>query len=92
MYIHSLNFLGVGIAQYSDRQEAGWPGFDPQHCKIFLFSMVSRLTLGPTQSPSLRAKHQRCEADHSAASTEEIKPPIPHMSYWHSVNCLITKQ
>jgi hypothetical protein len=31
--------------------QAGWPGLDPQQCKIFLFTTIFRLTLGPTQPP-----------------------------------------
>jgi hypothetical protein len=43
--------LGVGIAQYSDRLQAGQPSFDSWQGKIFLFSTASRPALGPTQPP-----------------------------------------
>jgi hypothetical protein len=29
---------------YSNRLQAGWPGFDSRQCKIYLLSTVSRLT------------------------------------------------
>jgi hypothetical protein len=69
----------------------------PGRGKIFLFSICSRLALGPTQPPlqsvpgviSLRVKQPGHEADHSAASSAEVKnggaiPSLPHTSLWHS--------
>jgi hypothetical protein len=62
---------------------------------IFLFTTVSRPTLGPTQPPiqwvpgalSLGVKWLGCEANHSPPSSAEVKecvglhlyPPPPHM-------------
>jgi hypothetical protein len=67
--------LKFGRSQYSDGLQAGWPGFDSQYGKIFLFS-VSRLTLGPTQHliqwvPGVT--QPGCEADHSPLSSAEVK-------------------
>jgi hypothetical protein len=72
----------------------GWiPGKDT----IFLFSIASRLTLGPTQPPiqcvpgalSPGVKRLGREADHSPPSSAEVKndgaiPTLPHMSSRHS--------
>jgi hypothetical protein len=73
---------------------AGWPGFDPQQCKIFHFSIVFRPTVGPTQPPiqwvlgtlSPWVKWPGSEAGHSPPSSAEVKkggaiPPFPHMSF-----------
>jgi hypothetical protein len=62
----------------------------------FLLSTASRPTLGPTQPPvqwvpaarSPEIKRQGREADHSPATTAEVKkvraiPPLPRMSSWH---------
>jgi hypothetical protein len=70
----------------------------PDRGEIFLFSKISRLTLGPTQPPVQwtqealfpGVKRQKREADHSPPSSSEIKyygatPPLPHTSTWHSV-------
>jgi hypothetical protein len=70
----------------------GRPGFDSWHCKIFLFSAASTLTLGSTQPPiqwiprtiSSGVKRPVREADHSPLSRCEDKnggaiPPLPHI-------------
>jgi hypothetical protein len=72
-------------------------GFDSQWRKeIFLFSVISRLALGPTQ-PSIQwvpgalfpgVKWQGHEADHVPPSSAEVKnsgtiPPLPHTSLQH---------
>jgi hypothetical protein len=44
--------LQIDKGRYSDGILAGRPGFDSRHCKIFLFSIAPRPTLGPSQSPS----------------------------------------
>jgi hypothetical protein len=88
---------GVKIAQSVNELWAGRLGFYSLQCKIFLFSTVSRPTLGPTQPPiqwvwwslSLGIKRQGREADHSPPSSAEVKKggatlPLPHMSSWHS--------
>jgi hypothetical protein len=80
----------------------GWTigvlGFDFQWgLGMFLFTIASRMTLGPTQPPvqwvpwalSLGIKQLRCEADHSPPSSAEVKnvwsytstPPI-HLHVW----------
>jgi hypothetical protein len=72
-----------------------FPPIDSRQCKIFLFSTASRPTLGPTHPPiqwvsgtlSPGVKRQRREADHSPASSAEVKkvaaiPSLPHMSSW----------
>jgi hypothetical protein len=72
-------------------------GSIPGRCKIFFFSTVSTLALGPTQPPiqwvpgvlSLGVKRLGREADHSPPSSAEVKncgavPPLPHISSWNS--------
>lgn len=68
-------------------------GFDSQNCKMFLSPTVSRLALGPSQSPlqwilgviSLRVKSGwGHEADRSLPSSTEVKngvavPPSPYV-------------
>jgi hypothetical protein len=85
-------------ASIATRLRAGQPGFNSQQGQeIFLFSVVSRPTLGPIQPPiqwvpgvlSLGVKWQGCEADHSPPCSVEVKnggamPPLPHMPPWHS--------
>jgi hypothetical protein len=43
--------FSTGVSWYNDGLQAGRPGFDSRHYKIFLFSTVSRQALGPTQPP-----------------------------------------
>jgi hypothetical protein len=84
---------------YSSGLWVGWPGFNSQQGKIFLFSTVSRPTLGPTHPPiqwvlgalSLGVKQQGLEAEHSPPSSAEVKkggaiPPLRHMSSWVVLN------
>jgi hypothetical protein len=72
-------------------------GSIPVRGKIFLFSTASRLTMGPTQSPtqwvpgalSLGVTWHGREADHSPSSSAEFDNggaicPLPHTSSWHS--------
>jgi hypothetical protein len=67
-------------------------GLNPDRGKIFLFSVMSRLTLEPTQPPvqwavrafSLVVKQKSHEADHQCPSGAKVKnggaiPPLPHM-------------
>jgi hypothetical protein len=66
---------------FSNGLQAGRPGFDSRQYKIFLFSTVSRLTLGTTQPPiqwvpwalSPGVKRQGHEADPSPPSSAEVK-------------------
>jgi hypothetical protein len=89
--------LDKRLGGYSDGLRAGWPGFDSQHGKIFLFSTASRAALGPNQPPiqrilvalSAEVKRPGREADHSLPSSAEVKkggaiPPLPNMSSWLS--------
>jgi hypothetical protein len=75
----------------------GRPVFDSRQRKIFLFSIASKLTLGPTQLPiqwvagvlSSGVKRQGRKADHSPPLSTEIKngrtvSPLLHMFSWHS--------
>jgi hypothetical protein len=39
------------LSRYTNKLQAGRPGFDSQQRKIFLFSTASRQALGPTQPP-----------------------------------------
>jgi hypothetical protein len=70
------------------------PEFDSWQGQSFLFSIASRLALGPTQSPiqcipvalSPGVKRLKREADHSFSSSTEVKnggaiPPLPHIYY-----------
>jgi hypothetical protein len=72
-------------------------GSIPGRSTIFLFSITSRPTLGPTQPPiqwvpvahSLGIKQPGSEADHSPSSSVEVKnigaiPPIPNTFPWSS--------
>jgi hypothetical protein len=60
---------------------AGWPRFNPWDGEVFLFSTVSRRTLGPTQPPiqwvpgpiPWLKKQPGCEADHLPSSNVEVK-------------------
>jgi hypothetical protein len=60
--------------------------------EIFLFTIVSRTALGPTQPPiqwvsgalSVGVKRQWREADHSSSSTAEVKECMD--IYLHSLN------
>jgi hypothetical protein len=84
------------LNRYSNVQGALWLRFGFRQGKeIFLFFMVSRPTLGPTQPPtkwlpralSPRVKRPGNEADHSPPSSAEVKnvgaiPPLPHTSLW----------
>jgi hypothetical protein len=69
----------------------------PGRGNIFLFSIVGRPAVGPTQLPmkcameaiSWRVTRSGWEADHSSPSSVEVKnggaiPPLPHMPSWHS--------
>jgi hypothetical protein len=72
-------------------------GSIPSRSKIFLFSIVFRLALGPTQPPaqwergdfSPDVKRPGREADHLPPSTAEVKngeaiTPLSHLSSWHN--------
>jgi hypothetical protein len=85
------------LSWYSDSLWVGQPGSSSQHGKIFLFSTVSRLALGPTQPPiqwvlgaiSLGVKWPEHEADHSTPTSSKVKNgeaihPLPHMPSQHS--------
>jgi hypothetical protein len=90
--------LGVEIAQFnSDALGAGRRGFDSWKFTIFVFSIGSRPTLGPTQSPtqwvpgahSSGVKRQGREPDHSLPSSAKVKkggaiPPLHSVSSWDS--------
>jgi hypothetical protein len=83
---------------FSDELQAGRTGFNSQMGQeIFLFSILSRPVLGPTQpsilwvpqalSPGL--KRLGHEVSDSSASSTEMKnygaiPPFSYMSVWHS--------
>jgi hypothetical protein len=69
----------------------------PGRGKFFLFYVVSRPALRPTQPPirwvqgaiSLGVKRLGPEVDHSPPFSAEVKngeavPPLPHTSSWHS--------
>jgi hypothetical protein len=73
-------------------------GFDFwQELGIFLFTITSRMALGPTQptiqwvpgAPSLEVKWSGCETDHSSPSSSEVKNvwsytfTLPKMPSWH---------
>jgi hypothetical protein len=74
----------------------GESGFDSrQGQEIFLFSIMSRPALGPTQPPaqwvlavfSLGVKRQGREADHSPPCSAKVKKgravvPLPNTSSW----------
>jgi hypothetical protein len=90
---HMLGSLVYCIIYLASGLWAGWPGLDPQQHKIFLFSTVFRLILGPTQPPNQwvpgalfpGVKWPGRDADHSPLSSAEAKkgggkPPLPHMS------------
>jgi hypothetical protein len=75
---------------YSDGLRTGRSEFDSRQCKIILFSITSRLVLGPTQppiqwvpgTPSPVVKRQGREVDHSHPSNAEVEidgaiPPFP---------------
>jgi hypothetical protein len=89
------------IAQSVQHWATGWTirvlGFDSRWgLRIFLFTTVSRMALGPTQPPiqwvpqalSLGAKRPGREADHSLPSSAEVKECVelclhsPNMPSW----------
>jgi hypothetical protein len=90
------------LSQYSSGLRAGCPVFDSwQGQKIFLFSMKSRLALGPTQPPirwilgtlSSGVKHLGHEADHLPPSSAQIKnggAMLPLLHYVFMAYCLIS--
>jgi hypothetical protein len=67
------------LSRYRDKLRAGRPrgrSSSPGRVKNFLFSTSSRPALGPTQTPIQcvpRVKRPRREADHSPATSAEIK-------------------
>jgi hypothetical protein len=87
-------------SQDSDWLRAGWPrsrSSRPGRGKNFLFSMLSRPALGPTQSSiqwvpgalSPGVKPQGCEADHSPPASAGVKKmwiytSTPRTPSWHS--------
>jgi hypothetical protein len=72
-------------------------GFDSWHGLGILFTIMSRMALGPTQPPiqwvlgtlSLGVKQPECEADHSPPSNAEVKECMelclhsPNTPPWH---------
>jgi hypothetical protein len=71
-------------------------GFDSwKGHEIFLFSMVSRLVLGPIQLPiraslSQAVKQQGHKADHSSPFSAKVmnsgaNTPLPHMPSWYNL-------
>jgi hypothetical protein len=82
--------VGIATKLWAGQQKS-W-GLTPGRGKrFFLFSVTSRLALGPTQPPvqwvleavSPRVKQQGHEADHSSPSSAMVKnggatPPLPH--------------
>jgi len=85
------------MAWSQDRSEVqrwatGWMIGDSSFLGIFLFTTVSRQALGPTQPPiqwvpgyiSLGVKWPMREADHSPASSVEVKECVE--SYLHFPN------
>jgi hypothetical protein len=93
IYLGNSRNSSVGI---SDGLLAGWSEFySRQGQEIFLFSTMSRLTLGPTQPPiqlipealPLGLKRPGREADHPPPSSAEVKNAgailhLPHTSSW----------
>jgi hypothetical protein len=78
-------------SRYSDWLRAGRPrglSSSPNKIKNFLFSMSSRLVLGPSQPPiqwvsgalSQGVQRPGCEADHSPLSSAEAKKTWVHTS------------
>jgi hypothetical protein len=69
----------IGVQGFNSQQELG----------IFLFTMVSRIALGPTHPPtqwipgalSLEVKQLGHEADHSPPSSAKVHSP--NMPSWH---------
>jgi hypothetical protein len=92
-FSHTLTYE----AQYSDGLQAGQTRFDSQHGQeVFIFSTMSRLALGPTQSPiqwvpealSPGVKRQMRETDHLDSSSPEAKiggtiSLLPYTSSWN---------
>jgi hypothetical protein len=86
LHIYKIFYSGIALGYGPDDQE-----FEShQRLGIFLFTIMSRLALGPTQPPiqcipgalSLGVKWLGCEADHSPPSSAEVKnawgcTPIP---------------
>jgi hypothetical protein len=87
-------------------QAMGWTtkesGYDSQYGQdIFLFSMMSKPVLGPTQplkqwtvaDVSLKVKQQEREADHSPPSSGNVKnggaiTSFPQASSWHGASLI----
>jgi hypothetical protein len=73
--------VGITIGYRLDSQVIGVRLMAEQ--EIFLFSVASRLALGPTQPPI-----QWVCADHSPPTSTKVKNdgamhPLPHMSEWY---------
>jgi hypothetical protein len=98
----ALHVSATQVSHYSNKLQTGWPGLNSwKGQEIFLYSLASRLALGPTQPPiqwvfrtlSPGVRRPEGEDDHSSSLSAQVKnggamPPLPHISLRCSASLL----